>query len=146
MSPVHLKSAGYAQKGNSFQMITPGTFLIQKGTILPESVHFQGGVITNGWSMVEGGAAFRRFKAELSAAGWHYFYMGTIQQTVFGDDRAHGMSKTLARLTAKMRLEGCNSVQIDNVARYSFFGIPYTCVSVHCCHIQTGMVLGARTE
>jgi len=144
--PVHLKSAGYAQKGNSFQMITPGTFLIQKGTILPESVQLPGDVITNGWSTVGSGAAFRRFKAELSAAGWHYFYMGTIQQTVFGDDRAHGMSKTLTRLSAKLRVEGCNSVQIDNVATHSFLGIPYTSVSMHCCHIQTGMVLGDRTE
>jgi hypothetical protein len=145
MLPVHLNAAGYGQKGTSFQMITPGTFLIQKGAILPESVQLKGDPITNSWSTVGSGAELRRFKAELSAAGWHYFYMGAIKQTVFGGDRAKCILNALNGLATKMHRERCNSMQIDDIAAHSFLGIPYTSVSAHCCHIQTGIRFAGTT-
>jgi hypothetical protein len=127
-------------------MITPGTFLIQKGTILPESAQLKGDAITNDWSTVGSGAELRRFKAELSAAGWHYFYMRAIKQTVFGNGRPKCILTALNGLTTKMHLERCNSMQIDDIAAHSFLGIPYTSVSAHCCHIQTGMLFAGTTE
>jgi hypothetical protein len=127
-------------------MITPGTFLIQKGTILPESVQLKSDAVTNGWKAVRSGAEFRRLNAELSSAGWHYFYMGMIKQTVLGGDRAKCIISALKGLATKMCLQRCNSMQIDDVAAHSFLGIPYTTVSAHCCHIQTGMVFVGTTE
>jgi hypothetical protein len=127
-------------------MITPGTFLIQKGTILPESVQLKGDPTTNDWSTVGSGAEFRRFQAELSAAGWHYFYMRAIKQTVFGGDRAKCILNVLNGLATKMHRERCNSMRIDDIAAHSFLGIPYTSMSAHCCHIQTGMLFAGTTE
>ena len=66
-----------------------------------------------------------KLKEEISRVGWHYFYMGAIDQTVPGRDRTKCILGALKGLTAKMQLKNCNSIQIDDVLTHSFLGIPY---------------------
>lgn len=132
-------------------MITPGTLLIQDGTTIPEFAQLQGAPIMNGWIVVQNGDLLK-LKDEIIRAGWHYFYMGAIDQTVPGRDRTKCILGALKGLTAKMQLKNCNSIQIDDVLTHSFLGIPYSKVRAHCCHIQedflfAGTSAGAgRTE
>jgi hypothetical protein len=121
------------------QVIRSGTLLIQKGTTLPDSILFQGDATANDWSTVEGGAELLHLKKEIAAAGWNYFYMGAVKQTVFGRGPKRTAS-AIKGLTAKMRLNKCNSLQIDAIAQHSWLRIPYLSVSAHCCHIQKDVI------
>jgi hypothetical protein len=119
-------------------MIEPGTLLIHNGTKLPDSVRLKGDPATNGWNTVTTGADLLQLKTDLAKAGWNYFYMGAVKHTVFGSG-AKGVALAVRGVTAKTRLNRCNSFQIDGITAHSWLGIPYLSVSAHCCHIQKGI-------
>jgi hypothetical protein len=119
-------------------MIRSGTLLIQKGTKLPTSILLKGDPATNEWTAVESGTELLQLKAELAGAGWNYFYMGAVKQTVLGSGPKR-IASALKGVTAKLHLNKCNSLQIDEIAPHSWLGIPYVSVSAHCCHIQQGL-------
>src|SRR3954447_9701900 len=127
-------------------MIRPGTLLVQKGTTLPTSIVLRSEPTTNGWSAFERGAELLQLKAELSNAGWSYFYMGAVKQTVIGSLGAKRIASAMKGITAKMRLNNCNSLQIDAITPQSWLGIPYLSVTAHCCHIQRGVIFAPRTQ
>jgi hypothetical protein len=126
-------------------MIQSGTLLIRKGTILPASILLKSSVTNDSFSAVQGGAELLQLKAELAEAGWNYFYMGAVKQTVFGSGPKR-ISSAMKGVTAKMRLNNCNSLQIDAITPHSVLGIPYLSVSAHCCHIQQGVIFAGGTQ
>jgi hypothetical protein len=127
-------------------VIRPGTLLVQKGTTLPTSIVLRSEPTTDDWSAFESGAELLQLKAELSNAGWNYFYMGAVKQTVFGSPGAKRMASAMKGISAKMSLNNCNSLQIDAITPQSWLGIPYLSVTAHCCHIQKGMIFARRTQ
>jgi hypothetical protein len=96
-------------------MIRSGTLLIQKGTKLPTSILLKGDPATNEWTAVESGTELLQLKAELAGAGWNYFYMGAVKQTVLGSGPKR-IASALKGVTAKLGLNKCNSLQIDEIA------------------------------
>ena len=126
-------------------MILSGTLLIQKGTKLPSSVRLKGDPGSNEWTAVNSGAELLRFRAELANAGWNYFYMGEVKQTVMGSGRERVFS-AIEALTVKMRLNHCNSLQIDAITAHSLLGMAYTKVSGHCCHMQEGVIFAGGND
>ena len=72
--------------------------------------------------------------------------MAVIKQRSFGRGGAKRMLSAMKRITAKMRLKNCNSVQIDEIAAHSFWGIPYLRVSAHGFHIQKGIIFAGARE
>lgn len=126
-------------------MIRSGTLLIQKGTILPTSILLKDDPATNGWTAVESGAELLQLKAELAGAGWNYFYMGAVKQTVFGSGPKR-LASAMKGMTEKVRLNDCNSLQIDAITSHSFFGVPYLSMSAHCCHIQKGVIFAGGKQ
>ena len=126
-------------------MIQSGTLLIRKGTILPASILLKSSVTNDSFSAVQGGAELLQLKAELAEAGWNYFYMGAVKQTVFGRGPKR-LASAMKGVTAKMRLNKCNSLQIDAITPHSVLGIPYLSVSAHCCHIQQGVIFAGETQ
>jgi hypothetical protein len=126
-------------------MIQAGTLLIRKGTILPSSILLQSSVTNDGFSAVRGGAELLHLKAELAQAGWNYFYMGAVKRTVFGRGPKRIVS-AMNGVAAKMRLNQCNSLQIDAITPHSVLGIPYLSVSAHCCHIQQGVIFAGGKQ
>ena len=126
-------------------MIQAGTLLIRKGTILPASILLKSSVTDEGFSAVQGGAELLQLKAELAQAGWNYFYMGAVKQTVFGRGPER-IASAMNGVAAKMRLNECNSLQIDAITPHSMLGIPYLSVSAHCCHIQQGVIFAGGKQ
>ena len=126
-------------------MIQSGTLLIHKGTILPASILLKSSVTNDSFSAVQGGAELLQLKAELAQAGWTYFYMGAVKQTVYGSGPKR-IALAMKGVTAKMRLNKCNSLQIDAITPHSVLGIPYLSVSAHCCHIQQGVIFVGETQ
>src|SRR5206468_2443913 len=102
-------------------MIQPGTLLIRKGTILPSSMLLKSSVTNDGFSAVQGGAELLQLKAELAQAGWNYFYMGAVEQTVFGKGPKR-IASAMNGVAAKMQLKKCNSLQIDAITPHSVLG------------------------
>src|SRR5436305_5782432 len=125
-------------------MIQSGTLLIRKGTILPASIFLKSSV-DDSFSAVQGGAELLQLKAELAQAGWNYFYMGAVKQTVFGSGPKR-IASAVKGVTAKMRLNRCNSLQIDAITPHSVLGIPYLSVSAHCCHIQQRVIFAGGKQ
>jgi hypothetical protein len=125
-------------------MIRSGTLLIEMGTKLPSSLTLNGNPSTDEWTFVESGPELLQLKADLTHAGWNYFYMDAVTQTVLGS----GPKRTASALKcvfAKMHLKHCNCLQIDSVAPHSWLGVPYVRVSAHCCHIQESVIFtGAK--
>lgn len=126
-------------------MIESGTLLIRKGAVLPASILLKSSVTNDSFSAVQGGAELLQLKAELAQAGWDYFYMGAVKQTVFGRG-PNRLASAMKGVTAKMRLNKCNSLQIDAITPHSVLGIPYLSVSAHCCHIQQGVIFAGETQ
>src|SRR3954447_9620730 len=126
-------------------MIQSGTLLIRKGAVLPASILLKSSVTNDSFSAVQGGAELLQLKAELAQAGWDYFYMGAVKQTVFGTGPKR-IASAMNGVAAKMRLNKCNSLQIDAITPHSVLGISYLTVSAHCCHIQQGVVFAGGKQ
>ncbi|MGA2711628.1 MAG: hypothetical protein ABSG41_00855 [Bryobacteraceae bacterium] len=119
-------------------MITPGTILIEKGTVLPPSFRLESQPYAGAWMPV-GGRSSHDVEHELTATGWTFFYMaGEVTAKACGFDRQKAVNTALNRLIASVRLQNCNCLEIDEVAMHSFLGMPYVSVSAHSCNIQKG--------
>jgi hypothetical protein len=81
----------------------------------------------------------RELEEELSTAGWTFFYMANAIRAT-----ARTIPAALKRLMTKVRRQGCNCFEIDEVATHSFLGMPYVSVSAHPRHIQKGMAFSGR--
>ncbi len=126
-------------------MITPGTILIERGTLLPQSFRLENESYPSAWMSVKSRLNFYELEKELASAGWTFFYMaGKITTTAFGFDRQKTVHTALKRLIASVRLQKCNCLEIDAVASRSFLGIPYVRVSAHSRHIQKGLVFSGQ--
>ena len=126
-------------------MITPGTILIEKGTLLPQFLGLEHEPYSSAWMSLKNNLKPYELQKELANTGWTFFYMaGKITATAFGFDREKTVHTALRRLIANVRLQKCNCVEIDEVARHSFFGMPYVSVCAHSRHIQEGLVFSGQ--
>ena len=124
---------------NSIRTIGTGTILVEKSAQLPEFLRMEGDS-TAGWARVANHLDDHQLETELSTAGWTFFYMaGRIKATAFGFDKEKMAHAALKRLIAKVRLEKCNCLEIDEVVTHSFLGLPCVSVSGHSRHLKKGM-------
>jgi len=121
-------------------LITPGTILVQKGTLLPPAFRPGSESYPDGWVSVKSSLDPHDLEKEFAALGWTFHYMaGKVRATAHGFDRQKAMDKALARLIAGAVRQKCNCLEIDEVATRSFLGIPGVSVSAHTRHIQKGI-------
>ena len=128
-------------------MLTPGTILVQKGTILPPTFRPSSESYPNSWISVKSSLDPHDLEKEFASLGWTFHYMaGMVKATAFGFDRPKAVDKALARLIAGAMRQKCNCLEIDEVATCSILGVPGVSVSAHTRHIQKGMTFsGAHT-
>jgi hypothetical protein len=128
-------------------MITSGTILIEKGTVLPQSFRLESQSHAGAWMSVGGSRSTHDIAQELTSTGWTFFYMaGGITANAFGFDKQKTVDSALNQLIASARLQKCNCLEIDEVAMHSFWGMPYASVSAHSCNIQKGpLFAGSQT-
>ncbi len=121
--------------------IKTGTILIKEGALLPESLRFESEPYADGWREVKNldGCGLDR---KIREAAWTFFYMaGEISASVFGSDREEAVFKAVKRVLAKLKSDRCNSLEITQVTRKRFLGLPYVTVSAHARHIQESIFL-----
>ena len=133
------------QSRKAAQLIVPGTILIEKGTLLPDSLRLEHEPYPSAWMSVKSNLNFYELEKELASAGWTFFYMaGKITTTAFGFDRQKTVHTALKRLIANVRLQKRTCLEIDAVTSRSFLGMPYVNVSAHSRHIQKGLVFSGQ--
>lgn len=125
-----------ARAGHTAAAIQPGIILIAEGTPMPESMRLQGPPDSNGWRSVQG-ADGPDFERKINGAGWIFFMMaGEIKAKVFGFDRGKALRAAMGRISASVKFQRCNSLQITEVTAKSFLKLPYVIVSARSRHIQ----------
>lgn len=125
-------------------MLTPGTILVQKGTLLPPAFRPGSEPYPHAWVSVKSSlgphALENDLEKEFAALGWTFHYMaGKVRATAYGLDRQKSMDKALAKLIAGAITQKCNCLEIDEVATSTFLGIPGVSLSAHTRHVQKGM-------
>jgi hypothetical protein len=121
--------------------LTTGTILIEKGTLLPDSLRFESEPYSNVWRRVKNLDGFG-LERKIREAGWNFFYMaGEITASAFGFDREKTFRRTVNRVLARLKSEGFNSLEITQVARGRFLGLCHMTVSAHARHVQESAFL-----
>ena len=123
------------QSGSS--TIGPGLVLVENSTLLPAAFRLEADSSGTGWAQVAGNGDVHQLQKKIAAAGWTFFFMaGTIRASAFGFDRQSIIHAALRRLFKTVKREGCNCLEIDDVATHSFWGMPYVIVSAHSRRIS----------
>jgi hypothetical protein len=127
------------------QLITSGSILIEKGTLVPQFFRAETESYPNAWIAIGSSLNCHERESELVATGWTFLYMASkFRATVFGFDKQKMIDKALKRLMAVARLQKCNCLEIDEVAMHSFLGMPYVSVSAHSRNMQKGLVFSGQ--
>ena len=125
-------------------MIIPQSTVVQRGTVLPEPLRLEERCQAGGWAHVADASVASELENKLATAGWTVFYMaGEIRKTAFGFDRQKRVGSAMKQLIRHAQLEGCNCLEIDEVASHSFLGVPYVSVAAHCRRIQQASVFAS---
>src|SRR3954452_1734500 len=113
-----------------------GTILVEEGTPMPDSLLVSMKSYGAGWSSIEN---FTRGQlgAGLEAAQWTFFYMaGEIKGTAFGFNEPSRMRRAARKVIQAVKLQHCNCLEMTQVLRKSFWGIPSMKIVAHARQIQ----------
>lgn len=124
------------------ETITEGSIYLEKGAHWPNFLLYESGAHVNGWAAL--GGVRSTLEKQLEDAGWTLFFMaGEIKVTVLGSGK-ETLRTALKRLITKVKAQQCNGMEIVQVTRSSFLGVPYVSVSAHPRHLQKGLVFSGR--
>jgi hypothetical protein len=116
--------------------IRVGTMLIAGGTRTPKLVILGTQSYSAGWSSILNSTSAQLDK-ELENVGWTFFYMaGEIRTRGFGSNHQSRMDRAVAHVIDAVKRENCNCLEITQISRGSFLGLPYMSVVAHARHIQ----------
>jgi hypothetical protein len=113
-----------------------GTLLIEDGTPRPELLVVSTEPYSARWSCI---AKFTsaQLGREIESAGWTFFYMaGEIRTRSFGFNDQARTDRAVGRVMDAVKLQNCNCLEITQMRRGSFLGLPYTSVVAYARHIQ----------
>jgi hypothetical protein len=116
--------------------IRVGTMLIADGTRMPESLGVDIEPYSGGWSSITNFSSGQLGK-EIESAGWTFFYMaGEIHTSGFGFNDQSRTDHAVSQVIDAVRQEQCNCLEITQMIRRSFLGLPCTSLVAHARHIQ----------
>ena len=88
------------------------------------------------WSLVKMTDPFA-LDRKIHDAGWNFLFMATEVRTSFlgflGEEK---IKSALKRISAKVKLEHFNSLEVTEITARRFLGVPYVTVSAHSRHLQ----------
>ena len=120
-------------------MITRGTVLVEQGTPVPAFFRLETSQYPGEWMSLAGGVNSGELDSNLTTAGWNFHYMaGEVRATAFGFDRQKAMHSALNKLIAGAKVQHCNCLEIDDVTRHTFMGMPWVSICAHSRRIQQG--------
>jgi len=88
------------------------------------------------WSVVKVPDAFA-LERTIHAAGWNFFFMATeVKAMYFGFLGEEKIQSALQRISAKVKPQNFNGLQVTEIVARRFLGVPYVTVSAHSRHMQ----------
>ncbi len=117
--------------------IQSGTILVQQSTLL-RSVGMQGENYSDQWSSL-GTNESAGLDQKLRNAGWNFFFLADELRTVvppWGGEET--LRAGVKRLLARTGAQQFNCMQVSNILRERFLGIPFVSVVAHARHVQQG--------
>jgi hypothetical protein len=124
--------------GNDSELdsIQAGNVFIAAGAVLPESLSLTSAPDANGWKSLES-AGRSAFEQKVRQAGWIFFLMDQeITATVYGFDAQKALRTAFERISASVKSQKCNSLQITRVESKSFLKVPSVSLTAHSRHLQ----------
>lgn len=116
--------------------IRAGTMIIEDDTDTPESIAVDTELYSAGWATIVKSTS-AQLGRELESAGWTFFYMADeIRTCGFGFSDQSRTDRAVAHVVDAAKLQNCNCLEITQIRRRSFLGLPYTSVVAHARHIQ----------
>jgi hypothetical protein len=116
--------------------IRVGTMLVADDTQTPTTLAVGTEHYSAGWSSIMGSSSTQLGK-EIENAGWTFFYMaGEIRTSGFGFNDHSRTDRAVAHVIDVVKREHCNCLEITQMRRRSFLGLPYTSLVAHPRHIQ----------
>jgi hypothetical protein len=108
-----------------------GTMLVADNTDMPTTLVIGTEHYLAGWSSITGSTGAQLGK-EIENAGWTFFYMaGEIRTSGFGFNDQSRTARAVAHVIDVVRRENCNCLEITQMRRRSFVGLPYTSLVAH---------------
>jgi hypothetical protein len=113
-----------------------GMMLVQDGTPLPEAFVLETAPYTAGWSSIENSTGGRLGRG-LETAGWTFFYMADeIRVIGFGFEEPSRMHRAVRKVIQTVQGQHCNCLEITQLHRKSFLGLPCVKIVAHARQIQ----------
>jgi len=126
--------------------VTSGTVMVQEGLVLQEHMDVTRENYSPGWQTVSGADGFA-LDRKLRLLGWGcFFFAGELKAVSFGSSQAGMLNGAVRRLLAKVRSLDFNCVEVTNIIKSRFAGIPYVSVRGHACHIQQSCQLDSADQ
>ena len=123
-----------------------GTMMVQEGLLLPKLLKMETDPYSRRWRSVKALDSFS-LGHMLDAVGWHLFFVvGRVTTVAFGLCGEKSLHKAVQRIAAKVRALDLNCLELTEVARKRFLGVPYIAISAHTYHIQQGWQLQNSEE
>jgi hypothetical protein len=118
-----------------------GMVMIRKELLLPEGLLPTSRSYTDNWTLVESLDGFA-VDAKLRGAGWWFMFLGqSIHATCWGAGSVKGIYRAMKRILSSVDSQHFNSVEVTEVSRRHFLGIPYIAITAHPRHVQNNRVL-----
>jgi hypothetical protein len=123
---------------------TPMPSTVQAGTILmkewPGMLQIPGletEPCFGDWSLVKALDGFA-LDRKIHTAGWNFFFMATEIKAIFlGSLGTAKLQSALKRISAKVKHQHFNALEVTAIVARHFLGVPYVTVSAHSRHMQS---------
>ena len=121
--------------------VKTGTILIKEGASLADSLLLETAPYSKGWRLLRKLDAYG-LDRKVREAGWTFFLLaGEIKAMAFGFDGEKRTRRAANCIVARLKSQNFNCVEITQVVRKRFLGIPYVTVTAKSRHMQESYVL-----
>lgn len=120
--------------------IEAGTMMVREDLLLP-TLDIETDAYSARWRSVKDLSSSGLGRA-LDAVGWHLFFIGGHINTVaFGRAGEKSQHKAVQRIAAKVKAMNFNCLELTEITRKRFLGLPYIGIRAHAFHVQQGWQL-----
>lgn len=125
--------------------IEDGTMMLREGILLPDSARIESVSYSNTWRTVVGMDSFA-FDRKLRAAAFHLFFIAGELKVIELGRGPNAIRRGMKRMLARGRKNNLNCIEITQVRRAHFLGLPCVAIRAYSFHIQQSAVLQGSGE
>ncbi len=116
--------------------IKTGAILIEKGTVVPDSLSLERTPYSTGWESLRN-VDRPEMDRELHRAGWTFFFLADqINGAGVGFDEQKAVRAVVKRLLSSVKSRCLNCLEVRQVVTKTFLGLHLVSVFAHPRHIQ----------